>query len=563
MQQTPISVGDKTTIINDATVSLLTDTGISSVTQTDIRSMEILDKELADELQRALATIAQHRDDRWTTINLGFTGKKERKALVAYTHEAPVWKTSYRLILPDDTDGSPTLQGWAIVENDTNEDWNDVRLTLASGRPVSFVMDLQTPLILRRPIVPVPMIALLGPQMYEGGYANGLASRSRSMDQATTFTVEEGAANYTEDIASFQTKRTPLPGSIAGRRPTDQAFGGSITSADLINNSAAAGASAGDVGQQFFYTIDAPVSIARGKSSMLPIISAPIEGRRLSIYSWNSTDSRALFGVRLTNNTGLDLAPGPLAVYDSGAYAGDAVIQHVSPGADRLLSYAVDFDLDAHRKENSTHEITKIRISKGLIVQTTSSIRTTSYTFTNNDDEPRMVLIEHPKIAGWKILGETTPNEETDSLYRFELPIAAGETEDLKVVVENIRFQRVGLTNMNIAQLQVYVRNGVASKAVLDAVSHAAGIQSKINSLQARFNQLNEETNRVTAEQSRIRKNMNSIERRSDLYTRYIKKLNAQETRLESIDSERQDIQRQRNAAQQELSDFLSGLKVN
>jgi len=67
----------------------------------------------------------------------------------------PVWKTSYRLILDNaaatvapatQPAGGASLQGWAIVENQTDNDWNNVQLSLVSGRPISFVEDLYQPL---------------------------------------------------------------------------------------------------------------------------------------------------------------------------------------------------------------------------------------------------------------------------------------------------------------------------------------------------------------------------------------------------------------------------------
>ena len=83
---------------------------------------------------------------------------------MGYIQESPVWKTSYRLVLKDGEE--PFLQGWAIVENTTEDDWNDVQLTLVSGRPISFLMDLYQPLYVTRPAVEPESFASLRPQTY-------------------------------------------------------------------------------------------------------------------------------------------------------------------------------------------------------------------------------------------------------------------------------------------------------------------------------------------------------------------------------------------------------------
>src|SRR5205823_15049400 len=111
-------------------------------------------------------------------VDLSFAGTGAREVAVAYVNEMPVWKTSYRLVLPDQPEGKkdpkeqggqPTNQGWAIVENTTDEDWESVKLGLVAGRPVSFQMDLYNPLFVPRPVVEPELFASLRPPAYSGG----------------------------------------------------------------------------------------------------------------------------------------------------------------------------------------------------------------------------------------------------------------------------------------------------------------------------------------------------------------------------------------------------------
>ena len=111
-------------------------------------------------------------------MKLDFKGAGKRKVSVGYIQEAPVWKTSYRLVLSDDE--APFLQGWAIVENTTAQDWKDVKLTLVSGRPISFVMDLYQPLFMARPLVTPELHASLTPRVYD----QDLASREQEFQAA-------------------------------------------------------------------------------------------------------------------------------------------------------------------------------------------------------------------------------------------------------------------------------------------------------------------------------------------------------------------------------------------
>ena len=117
------------------------------------------DAGLQTELNRALAAVAGARDQDKKPVEVHFNGTGERHVRLGYVVETPVWKASYRLVLPDDKtaaidkEAKGTLQGWAMVDNQTDNDWNNVRLSLVSGRPISFQQDLYQPLYVPRPMV--------------------------------------------------------------------------------------------------------------------------------------------------------------------------------------------------------------------------------------------------------------------------------------------------------------------------------------------------------------------------------------------------------------------------
>src|SRR5205814_7408886 len=103
---------------------------------------------------------------------------------IGYVVETPIWKTSYRLVLPGegaDAAGNkdkPKLLGWAIVENQTDNDWSNVQLSLVSGRPISFIQDLYRPLYVPRPVVQPELYASLRPQTYDAGMAGALGDKA-------------------------------------------------------------------------------------------------------------------------------------------------------------------------------------------------------------------------------------------------------------------------------------------------------------------------------------------------------------------------------------------------
>ena len=125
--------------------------GMRSVKLGDVQRVRFLNPVMDTEFRKALETLALSHDTQKKAVSLSFVGEGKRNVRVGYVVENPIWKTSYRLVLGKEKEDKPYLQGWAVVENPTDEDWKDVRMALVSGRPISFQMDLYTPLYVTRP----------------------------------------------------------------------------------------------------------------------------------------------------------------------------------------------------------------------------------------------------------------------------------------------------------------------------------------------------------------------------------------------------------------------------
>jgi hypothetical protein len=549
-------------------VNVLTSEGVRSVNLTTIKAVDILDPQLKEELNKALSALSEHRADRVKTVDISFAGEGAREAVVAYVHEMPVWKTSYRLVLPELGDakgakeGQPMVQGWAIVENTTDEDWEGVRLALVAGRPVSFRMDLYEPLFTFRPEIPVPMVAGVLPKIYQAGAE--FEAKAALGEMARNAPAAPAATAPAEPMMERRMRREleAYSGAVAGKPARDEG-GAPMSAEDLGRYTAQSQAQAGEIGEVFQYQLSAPVSIARQRSAMLPILNANTEGRRVSIYNRADSADHPMRGVEIKNTTGLQLMPGPMSVFDGAAYAGDAQIGHITTGDKRLLSYAVDLDVMVVTKDESRSDVGKIKIVSGLIHQTSKHVSRIGYAFQNKDQKrPRLILVEHPKNGGWDLVEPKKPAEETQQLYRFELPLEAAASGSLNVVQERTDTERIAVTSYDLGTLLAFQQQGKVSKAVVDAVKKAADMQAAINDTQRRIQVLEQERSAIHEDQTRIRQNMEPIAKDSDLYRRYMTKFNEQETRLEAILTERQKEQDKLQAQQKELQDYVRGLNV-
>lgn len=177
-------------------ISLITDAGeVHSVDLNPTTTVRILEKDLEMEVGRYLALIASSRDQDVRRMTISTTGNGERNLYVSYISEVPIWKTTYRIVLPSKAERKPLLQGWAIVDNTVGEDWNEVELSLVAGAPHSFIQQLSEPFYGRRPVVPLPEAVQLSPQTHAATLSGGNGRLSGMVTDASGAVV--GGANVT------------------------------------------------------------------------------------------------------------------------------------------------------------------------------------------------------------------------------------------------------------------------------------------------------------------------------------------------------------------------------
>jgi len=154
--------------VDEQLVAILTDTGeLRTFDLTPVTSVRIVEQDLNHEVGRYLNLIGSSRAKDLRTMNIATAGKGDRDVMVSYISEVPVWKSTYRIVMPKDEKQKPLLQGWAIVDNTIGEDWKDVQLSLVAGSPQSFVQQISQPMYARRPSVDLPQSAMLTPQTHE------------------------------------------------------------------------------------------------------------------------------------------------------------------------------------------------------------------------------------------------------------------------------------------------------------------------------------------------------------------------------------------------------------
>jgi len=165
---------------------------LMSFNLSEVRSIKLIDEGTRRDVSEFANASASARRRDAKTIVVTSEGSASREMLVSYTIAAPIWKTTYRVVL--DSQGKPFFQGWAIVDNVSEEDWNNISLSMVSGSPVSFIQHIQRPFYRYRPVVGMQQDLKLAPQMYEDSEGSGTASTISGSITDQTGSVISGAA---------------------------------------------------------------------------------------------------------------------------------------------------------------------------------------------------------------------------------------------------------------------------------------------------------------------------------------------------------------------------------
>ena len=545
--------GDKATV-EVWVMNLINEGTIRAVELDQVTMLVLEDKQLQDELGKALLALSQARDQDKKPVTINFTGDGERHVRVGYVVETPIWKTSYRLLL---SDKASQLQGWAIVENQTDNDWNDVQLSLVSGRPISFIQDLYQPLYVPRPTVKPELFASLSPQTYEGGmelrgqvdqFATEMPQQKQAMQQAAAAPMS---------LASVSRAKNRAAGGMGGG-------GGAFAGEPAMDAAASVSsvASAAKIGELFQYTVGS-VSLPRQRSAMIPIITDPVDVERLSIYNQSVLPRNPLNGARVKNTTGKHLLAGPITVLDGSSYAGDASIDNVPPGQERLVSFGVDLQVVVDATKNTTvSAIQTGRIVKGVVHLTRKNIFTQDYVADNKGDKDKALIIEHPIRHGWKLVETDAPVETTESLYRFKGKVAAGKASKLTVKEEIVQSEQFAILPSDVGQLDFYSKQGEIPQKVRDVLMKAMQMKAAMIDTQRLMDDQTRRVAQITSEQQRIRDNMKTVAPNTEYSNRLLKKLNDQENQIEKLQTELDDSRGTFEKQRRELETYLTGMNV-
>jgi hypothetical protein len=493
-----------------------------------IHSLSIDDRTLEVGLRKALDVSLDEGSWKPVELTVHLAGKTPHQILLSYVVEMPTWKPAYRVVLSKDK-AQGLLQGWAVVDNVSGEDWNKVSLALTAGTPLTFTYDLYSPRYVRRPdlspqqeaMAEAPPPATGGASAADGEREDAKEESAADEDRLSSGPAEKSTRSYDKRKAKRSSPRAygrsrsgsggapPRPSLAQPYAPAAPPPPPKMTS-ELLEKGFRALVQGSRVGSLFRYDIEEPVTIKDRQSALVSILNKKVPAEDILLYRIDVSSSHPYRAVRLTNTTGYMLEKGPVAIYRDGNFVGEAVGGQVEAATSAFIPYSVDARVIVSLSDQVKDEGARLlRIVNGQIVAEFKQVSLHKYTVYNQTGEPTTLYVQRAHRPGWKL---TKPDKgvllEKDFYFAPVKLAAKGKTE-FEVREETPVRRWVSVFSREGRQaLGLYLKDPSADPKVLAALKEALELQDKLARIEEEVERLRREKDTYSERQTQVRENL-------------------------------------------------------
>ncbi|MCX7805212.1 MAG: DUF4139 domain-containing protein [Planctomycetota bacterium] len=560
-----VQVVDGKSIQKGFRLVIMTDEGpVKSLDLFSISEFSLDDETLQRDLKRLLAISLDSKYTNRKKLTLSANGRGEREIRVGYLIETPIWKCSYRVIFDGKAkDAEAHLQGWALAENTTEDDWNDVEIAFVAGNPLSYVMDLYSPFYIRRPQVPIPGLDFLAANWGAAPEPSALpidaeakADRGLPMDEAEedlAAAEEEGGLRRIEGAAE---SRIAASAPVATRMEPAAA---AKPMGELLQSSVASVAKGVKVGEMFSYKGQEKVSIQKGRAAMVPILMQKVKGRKILYYKAAFSPKPANAYV-LKNDTDLTLEAGAVTFFEEDTALGEGILSHtLPPGGQEIIPYAIDASVDVTPQVRSERQpYFKGVLADGILTLTCVESLINTWTIVNRGKSDVTLWFDQPRNAAYRLARPEKADDEVGDHYRFSVTVRAGERKEFLVEEKRDVYDAVHLSNSDENAIRYYAAQRYLSEGAKAFLKEVADLMAQRAAVQRELREMQEQSRRLEEEQRRLRENMASMRtdrpKEQELRAKWVEQLAAAEEKLTELRGKVDDAARRLRGLEETLA---------
>ena len=453
----------------DHKVTLLDGKHMDTVRLSKVHGVTLKDGDLALQLNRRLDASAGEGMFQQVEVVIRLAGKKAHDLAVSYVVAAPMWKPTYRVVLPEGGKGKALLQGWAVVDNTSGEDWNDVSLALTSGEPIAFRYDLHTPRtvgradlteagVSRRAAVAVGETSyddapVAEPDVVAAAPAGAAPpAPEKTMDEEEAYGGDDYDKDAKKEDSGGERRRASKAGGMGRRydmaegemKPTDNA---PTTPAQIdyesLRRSTLASARSKQVAGLTSFDLRERVTVPNGSSTMVAVLNQEVQGEQTFLYRPGGAgigyESNPYRVVRFRNSTPFVLEPGPISIYSGDSFVGEGLSESVGAGMSATLPFAVEPGIMVTSiADYSGESLQLLRIVRGVLEVESFARTTTKWTVKAPSAMGTFtVLVRHSKSGyNYELQDEPPGTEKLPDAYLVPVHVTKAGVESTVTLVE-------------------------------------------------------------------------------------------------------------------------------
>jgi hypothetical protein len=558
-------------------VMLMSAQGMQQFILETANNIQFEDTVLREQIQKTLLALADNRAKDARTIEIVSQGTSARRVRVGYVSSVPIWKNAYRLTLPNTQANTAQVQGWAIIENMSGQDWVNVQLSLTSGKPVAFSQQLYKSYYNNRPHVGVELPGNIIPIADNGTFDvlnKNITPSSSSIQVAATpmahMPMLAMAASEPKLLRSSKMMLTNENEALPETTTMDQAD--SLTAASDI-------AMVQDDNTQTSYTFGLPVTVSSGRSLSIPIIQNHLPITRIALYQPTVNTQFPLAAIELNNISSNTMPAGAATIYETtvngNQFVGDAQLKVLPANDKRYIAYALDQKISINQRNNEVYKVKRYLVKGAYLHTEYAQENTALFTVKSNYTEPHEVVVEVPiQGEGWSLVDSAAHHSAGKTATHYRQKIIAQPQKTVEVSVNQARSNAdvEHLSRFNVEALRDILNK---AKYPVDQIPHTIALSSDtktvLETMIALFEKrdilvqeqqiLNTRIQTVRDNQQRIRDNLKSVPVKSEPHTRYMNELNKADTQDSQLHVELADNQLKQQAQEKALQNYLTSLE--
>jgi hypothetical protein len=559
--ETKKSTGKDGQVVEERYVVFLRDNG--QIDQIPIENFQftIEDENIKKDFEKLLTILNSTKYASQKNVSIYYKGFNSSPLRVGYVIESPIWKTTYRVFL--DAKPNPLVQSFAIVENDTLDDWKDVNVVLVGVGPFSYLVDLYTSIVPARPSISVEELFGIVRAPSSGGKAGldvvGLGGGARIFNKGKFPQIGKALAKSSEEREERKDYEATL--GEAGALPSPPP-----TLGEIIPRGLKTIGEGKELGEYFAYEIANPITISKGNAGLVNILSANLDGEKI-LYFNEALSQNVLNGFYLKNNSNNVLDSGFVTFFEGQSVVGEGYLKRQLKNNDKeIITYGIERSVSIEAPVQTTNSgYTSAKLVNGTLTLQYYYYITKTYKIFNRGQKNYTLLLDHNKSYGMELVepADTTIREDLPNLYRFKVSVKANSNTEFKVVERKLEYEYIYLDiGTNLDRIAYIISSAKLSENAKKIVQEATKIIQEIRQINDQINKLVSRNNYLRQQLDILRNNISTLytgnPQEANIRAKQVATLDKYMTEYEENENTRNNLETKRSELRDKLSQLIS-----